>query len=83
MNTDPHWEQFKIAVAEILRARLERMAQDAEVETVGDSDELRPHAPSVTVKSNASIDARRAVRKGGAVYTGNGATAVNEIPQGA
>lgn len=77
MNTDPHWEQFKIAVAEILRARLERMAQDAEQPLAV----LNP--PPMTPKTIAPMRTRRTTRKVGEVHKVKAATAVNEIPQGA
>lgn len=60
-NSDVHWEQFKIAVAEILRARLERMAQDAEAKPVV----LNPQP--VKVAHMTPVRARRTVRKGGDV----------------
>lgn len=58
-KSDPHWEQFKIAVAPLVLARLERMAQDAEQPLAG----LNP--PPMTPKTIAPMQARRKSRKGG------------------
>lgn len=63
-KSDPHWEQFKMAVAELLRARLERLAQDTEAETA-----MLNTLPMTTEKV-APMRARRTVRKeGDAVHT--------------